>query len=50
MCKFIFLSMSFGDTPQYILPLRVKLLPAVRVIDLDGPQLMNLSSHNMWKQ
>lgn len=49
MCKFIFLSMSFGDCPQYILPLRVKLLPAGGVIDLDGPQLVNLSFH-MWKQ
>lgn len=48
MCTFIFLSMRFRDSPQYILsPLRVKLLPAVGAIDLDGPQLMNVSFHNM---
>lgn len=50
MCTFIFHSMSFGDTPRYVLPLRAKLLPAAGVIDLDGPQLMNLSFHDMRKQ
>lgn len=35
--------MSFGETTGYI-------LPAVREIDFDGPQLMNSSFHNMWKQ
>lgn len=48
MCQFIFLSMSFGDTTRYIPPPPgVELLPAVRVIDFEGPQLRNLSFHNM---
>lgn len=49
MCKFMFLSMSFGETTRYVLSPTPGLNPppAVRVIDFDGPQLMNLSFHNM---